>query len=72
MSEMRKFNIKVALLVIAIVVVVLGGWYLWGPAGTPPGQPPLTSLSPQNFKQLTSQFDQAAGDERLVLLLSPT
>jgi hypothetical protein len=71
-SAMRKFKIKFALLVMAIAAVILGGWFLWGPGRTPPGQPPLTSLSRQNFQQLTSEFNGAAGEERLVLLLSPT
>ena len=69
---MRKFKIKSALLLLAIAAVILGGWFLWGPGRTPPGQPPLTSLSQQNINQLISEFNGAAGDERLVLLLSPT
>lgn len=69
---MRKFKVKFVIPLMAIAVVILGGWYLWGPGGTPPGQPPLASLSLQNFNQLASEFNEAAGDERLVLLLSPT
>ena len=69
---MRKLKIKFALLLVAIAAFLLGGWFLWGPGRTPPGQPPLASLSQQNFNQLVSEFNGAAGDERLVLLLSPT
>ncbi|HET7748907.1 MAG TPA: hypothetical protein VFK81_05970 [Terriglobales bacterium] len=71
-SEMRKFKVKFALLLIALAAVVLGGWYLFAPGRTPPGQPPLTKLSPVDFNQLPTAFDHAAGNARLVLLLSPT
>lgn len=54
-------------LLFVIIVVLVGGWYLWGPSG---GN--LTSLNQSNFAQFTGQFDGASNDERLLLLLSPT
>ena len=47
-------------------------WYLWLAKGTPPGQPPLTSLTRNNLDQFKHDFNGAGGEARLVLLLSPT
>jgi hypothetical protein len=38
----------------------------------PAGQPSLSTLTPENFDQLRTAFNQASGDVRVVLLLSPT
>jgi hypothetical protein len=56
---------KDALSLAAFIAVLLVGWYFWGPAG---GK--LTSLSENNF--FAQEFDGAAGNERVLLLLSPT
>jgi hypothetical protein len=57
----------------ALVVVALSvGWYLWGSRRAPRGQPPLTSLPPNNLDQFKSTFNGTADRARLVLLLSPT
>jgi hypothetical protein len=56
-------------LVIALALVAY--WYYhWG--SSPPGQPPLTSLTPMNLDQFKQAFNGAADRARLVLLLSPT
>src|SRR6266849_5327568 len=47
------------------------GWYLWGSKRAPYGQPPLTSLTPNNLDQFRSTFNDAADRARLMLLLSP-
>jgi len=39
---------------------------------TPGGQPPLTEMDAQSLENLKAQFNQAAGEFRVVLLLSPT
>ena len=39
---------------------------------TPPNQPGLVSLSPQNLATFGARFDQAADRVRVVALLSPT
>jgi hypothetical protein len=64
---MGTLKIKHALPLAAPIVVLLVGWYLWGPAG---GK--LTALNNRNLAQFIQQFDGAANDQRLVLLLSPT
>ena len=56
----------------AIAVLVAIGWYLWGPAKTPDGQPPLVALTPENFDEFQTQFNEASDSARVVLLLSPT
>ena len=51
----------------AILLILLGGWYLWAPSG---GN--LIPLKDADLAQFTKQFDSAAGDERVLVLLSPT
>lgn len=60
-------RIKNLLLLVVLALLLLTGWYLWGPSG---GR--LTSLNGSNFAQFTTQFDGAAGDQRLLVLVSPT
>jgi hypothetical protein len=60
-------NTKNLLLLPVVALLLLGGWYLWGPTG---GR--LTSLNGSNFAQFTAQFDDPAGGERLLVLVSPT
>jgi hypothetical protein len=43
-----------------------------GQQKVPAGQPSLSALTPENFDQLRTAFNQASGDVRVVLLLSPT
>lgn len=62
---MRKTN--TVLLIVVIVLVLLGGWYLWGPSGGS-----LTALDEGNLVQFTGQFQSAANDERMLILVSPT
>jgi hypothetical protein len=45
-------------------------WYFLWSAVTPSGQPPLTRLTSE--QAFVSQFNRAATDVRMVLLLSPT
>ncbi len=57
---------------IGIIAVLLIIWYVWLSKGTPPGQPPLTSLTQNNLDQFKLEFNNAADRARLMLLLSPT
>ncbi len=66
---------KKASLVLGTVIIVcllIAGWYARGPRQTPPGQPPLTALSADNFAELQRTFNDAPSSVRMVLLLSPT
>jgi len=66
---MRK---KLIALGVAVVAVLLGAVYLWGPGKAPPGQQPLVALSSANPNPFETAFDADADMPRLVLLLSPT
>ena len=69
---MQPRRIKFALWLAGIVAALLIVWYLWGSKGTPPGQPPLSSLTRNNLDQFKRDFNGAGEETRLVLLLSPT
>ena len=64
---MATISRKKLLMVVAVALVLLGAWYLWGPSG---GN--LTLLNEDNFAQFTGQFDGPVHDTRILLLLSPT
>jgi len=55
-----------------LAVVAALSWRAWGPTHTPPPQPGLESLTAQNFPEFEKAFDDAAGNVRMILLLSPT
>ena len=55
------------MLLVVVALLLLAGWYVWGPSGGS-----LTSLNESTFAKFTAQFDGAAGDERLLVLVSPT
>jgi outer membrane lipopolysaccharide assembly protein LptE/RlpB len=65
---------KKSLYILAVVFVGLLalGWHFRGGEKVPAGQPPLLSLTSANFDQLRAAFNDASGDVRIVLLLSPT
>jgi len=69
---MVKSMTKYLIWVVAISAAFLIVWYLWLSQGTPPGQPPLTSLTQNNLDRFKNDFDATEGAARLVLLLSPT
>ncbi|HXZ42272.1 MAG TPA: hypothetical protein VEG68_16120 [Terriglobales bacterium] len=59
-------------LLAALCVGLAFGWYFLWSASTPKGQPPLASLTPGNTRGFANEFNQAAANARMVLLLSPT
>ena len=65
-------RVKYSFWLVGIVAALLIVWYLWLSKGTPPGQPPLASLTPDNFENFRQEFNSTADRARLVLLLSPT
>ncbi len=64
----RKYLVSSAL----AVLVLAAGIYLYGGSETPPGQPPLRSVTAQNVAEIKNEFNAAKGEVRLLLLLSPT
>ena len=69
---MQTRSVKYGFWLVGIIAGLLIVWYLWLSKGTPPGQPPLTSLAQNNLDQFRRDFNGAGDEARLVLLLSPT
>jgi hypothetical protein len=57
---------------IAVVLLGVAVWYGLLSHQTPGGQPPLTEMDPQTLESLKAEFNQASGEFRVILLLSPT
>jgi len=64
-------NKYLALLAGLGVALALSWHFLWS-SDTPRGQPPLTVFKPDNAREFSGKFNQAAANARMVLLLSPT
>jgi len=69
---MQTRGFKYAFWQVGIVAALLIIWFLWLSKGTPPGQPPLTSLTRSNLDHFKNDFNGAGDEARLVLLVSPT
>ena len=54
------------------VLLGVGLFYFYGGHTAPPGQPTLVALTPQNLSSIGDAFNEAKGEVRLLLLLSPT
>jgi hypothetical protein len=63
---------KLAICLAAGVLLLIGGWYFWGPSSVPAGQEPLLTLSGANLDDFENAFDAQADLSRLILLVSPT
>jgi hypothetical protein len=57
---------------VGVALVLLVAWHFLWSARTPNGQRPLTYLQPADADQFKREFDGAAANSRMVLLLSPT
>ena len=60
--------------VIALVAVVLAAlaYRQFGTHNAPAGQPPLANLDAGSLEMLRADFNRAAGEARVIVLLSPT
>jgi hypothetical protein len=67
---MKKISIVLAL--VGLTILLLAGYAALRPRHTPNGQPQLVSLDPENFADFQRQFNDAADNVRVLLLLSPT
>ena len=64
---------RVPAIVLALVVVILGGvFYLTKPGTAPAGQPPLVEITGPALDSLQTEFNRTSSSLRIVLLLSPT
>jgi hypothetical protein len=69
-TTMKK---RLSILAVVMIAGLLAlGWHFYGGGRVPAGQPPLVSLTSSNFDQLRTAFNEASGEVRIVLLLSPT
>lgn len=67
--------LKRLLLLTTLAIVVVAGyaaWHVWGISSAPEGQPPLVEISQQNYAGFRDAFNAAAGEPRIIALLSPT
>lgn len=61
---------KAALAILALALAAgAGGWYALSDAADPAN---LTELNPAAFDQLKDEFNAAAGNVRVIVLLSPS
>jgi hypothetical protein len=66
-----KKGLGILALLVTVGLLALAG-HFYGGAKVPAGQPPLASLTPENFDQFRTAFNAASAEVRIVLLLSPT
>ena len=59
-------------MVAGLVAVVLLAQRQLGTHDAPAGQPPLASIDAKSLDMLRADFNRAAGEARIILLLSPT
>jgi hypothetical protein len=64
--------VLLTLIVFVIAVAAYVAFLLRGPGQSPSGQPPLANLSPTNSASLVKAFNDAAGQVRAIVLISPT
>ena len=65
-----KLSKRSSLAIIILIIAILVGIYLETRPRIAPGQEPLTDI--QNIETLRNQFNQDAGQTRLILLVAPT
>ena len=65
-------NRKRMLLLVMLLVVFGGVYYLYGGHSTPKGQPPLVSFSSGDLTPVKTAFNASASSVRVVVMLSPT
>ena len=63
---------RLAIVLAVCVILLLAGFYMWGPSSVPKGQEPLVTLSRTNLHAFEETFDRHGSGARLILLLSPT
>jgi hypothetical protein len=60
------------LIILLVATVVALGWARLGTHHTPAGQPPLTYIDPGSLATLKADFNAAANQTRIIVLLAPT
>ena len=70
-SDMTKRR-KIAFIAGIAALLLAAAWYQFGGHRTAPGQPPLAELNARSLEQFRADFNAAADQPRMILLLSPT
>ncbi len=66
---------KLLLVLLAVLATIGAGTFAWvrfATHYTPAGQPPLAMLDVGSLATLKADFNRAAGETRMIVLLSPT
>jgi hypothetical protein len=63
---------KRVLQIVAALIICGALFYFYAGHRTPSGQAPLSELTPENVDSIQNAFNDARGDVRLLVLLSPT
>ncbi len=69
MTVKRRVWIAIALVAVALVLLAARQF---GTHNAPAGQPPLADLDAGSLDMLRADFNRAAGEARIIVLLSPT
>ena len=70
---MNRRKLLIALLVVlAVIGAGAFAWVRFATHDTPAGQPPLATLDAGSLAALKQDFNRAAGETRVIVLLSPT
>ncbi len=69
MNRRRAVGLFVAVFVALVVALT---WWEFGTRHVPTGQPPLVTLDSASVAALRDSFNQAVGDVRIIVLVSPT
>ena len=63
---------KLALVAVIVALLLAAAWNQFGGHRTALGQPPLAELNTESLEQLRADFNAAADQPRMIVLLSPT
>jgi hypothetical protein len=63
---------RLAILLVAVVLLGSLLYYFYGGSTSPAGQQPLVRLDAENLPELQKQFNAAQDRVRLIAMLSPT
>ena len=69
---MNLMTRKALIAIPAALLLGAGLFYFYGGHTVPTSQPPLVDHTPQSLSTIERAFNEATGDVRLLLLLSPT
>lgn len=62
----------IVLVAVIVALLLAGAWYQFGGNRTAEGQPPLAELNAATLEQFRADFNAAADQPRMIVLLSPT